>query len=350
MDFSDYLDPVELEKPDARYIHSDEVFSRTIYINTENGELGDLSKYDLALLGVPEERNSLNKGTAFAPDNIRQELYKLISPVRKLRVIDLGNLKSGNTYNDTYFALKEIIFKLLCNNMVVVVIGGSQDLTLPIFQAFENYQEKISLVVVDSRIDAHGSSKEKIDSDSYLLDVLQRKQLFKFFNLGHQTYLTEQKTLSLVQSGLHKAIRLGELRENMLKIEPVLRNIELLSFDIGAVRQSDAPGYFRPNPNGFYAEESCQLTRYSGISDKMRVFGIFETNSKLDSHNHSAALVAQLIWFFIEGVECRIIEDPNAENPNFKTFIVESEEIDHEMTFYKSILVIRNIFESVKKI
>lgn len=341
MQLSDYLDPVELDRPESTHLSSEELVPHTITINTDNSGLEDLTKYDLIILGVPEDRNSFNKGTALAPDKIRGELYKLVSPINKLKVLDLGNIKSGNTYADTYFALKDICYRLLCNNSVVAIIGGSQDLTIPSFQAFENYQDKINLSIIDSRLDCH---KDTItpNSDSFLLELLLKKnKLFKFVHLGHQSYLTEKQSLELVNKLFHEALRLGEIRYNIQTVEPILRDSDQVSFDIGSVRQSDAPGHIRPSANGFYAEEACQLSRYAGIGDRVRLFGIYETNPKLDALNQTTGLAAQILWHFMDGLECRVLEIPENENPNFKTFIVGHSDLDYEMIFFKSMVTQR---------
>jgi arginase family enzyme len=336
MELLDYLDPVELEKPDEFYLQSEEILSKKIDIHTANFDLNDLSSYDIALLGVPEDRNSFNKGAALAPNVVRSELYKLINPAIRTRIIDLGNLKPGNAYTDTYFALRELTYKLLCDNVTLVIIGGTQELTLPVFQAFENFQEKINFTVFDARID---SQKEalKVTADSYLFEILLKKsKLFKFVHAAHQTYLTEKHNLELINKLFHEAVRLGQIREDIKMVEPMLRDSDLVSFDIGCIRQSDAPGHFRPTPNGFYAEEACQVARYAGTADMVSVFGLFEINSRLDSNNHTAALGAQMIWHFIDGADCRTVETPSSEDPNFKTFIVGHNDLDYDMTFHKS--------------
>jgi formiminoglutamase len=336
MELLDYLDPVELERPEEYFLQSEEILSKKIDVHTQSFELGNLSNYNIALLGIPEDRNSYNKGAALAPNKIRSELYKLISPELKTTIIDLGNIKAGNTYSDTYFALKDLVYMLLCENIIVVLLGGTQELTLPIFQAFENYQDKINLSAFDARID---SQKEalKSTSDSYLFELLLKKRkLFKFVHAGHQAYLTEKHSLELIQKLFHDAVRLGQIRNDLKMVEPILRDTDIVSFDIGCVRQSDAPGHYRPTPNGFYAEEACQIARYAGLGDMVRAFGVFEINSKLDVNNHTAALGAQMIWYFIDGVNCRTIETPSSEDSNFKTFIVSHNDLDFDMTFYKS--------------
>jgi formiminoglutamase len=206
----------------------------------------------------------------------------------------------------------------------------------PNFSSFENYQDKINLSAFDARID---SQKEalKSTSDSYLFELLLKKRkLFKFVHAGHQAYLTEKHSLELIQKLFHDAVRLGQIRNDLKMVEPILRDTDIVSFDIGCVRQSDAPGHYRPTPNGFYAEEACQIARYAGLGDMVRAFGVFEINSKLDVNNHTAALGAQMIWYFIDGVNCRTIETPSSEDSNFKTFIVSHNDLDFDMTFYKS--------------
>ncbi len=336
MDLIHFIDPVELEKPDAYYLNKNEVFSHKIDIHTANFNPGDLSKYDIVILGVPEDRNSFNKGAALSPNAIRSELYKLIGLQNNLSILDLGNLKLGNAYTDTYVALREITAYLLGNNLNIILIGGSQDLTLPVFQAFENYQKKINLVTIDSKIDANPDAID-VNSETYLLEILlKKKKLFKYANIGHQAYLTEKNSIELINKLFQDAIRLGEIRNDLKMIEPVLRDSDIISFDMGSIRHSDSPGYFKPMPNGFYAEEACQISRYAGTSDMVRLFGVFESNTSLDRNNHSSALAAQMIWYHIDGINSRVIEHPDPHNTNYKIFIVQHDDLDHEMIFYRS--------------
>ena len=41
------------------------------------------------------------------------------------------------------------------------------------------------------------------------------------------------------------------------------------------VRLSDNPSVIDGSPNGFYAEEICQIMRYAGISGRLKSLGIF---------------------------------------------------------------------------
>ena len=41
--------------------------------------------------------------------------------------------------------------------------------------------------------------------------------------------------------------------------EPIIRNANMISFDMGAIRSSDAAANANASPNGFYGEEACRI-------------------------------------------------------------------------------------------
>jgi formiminoglutamase len=132
MDLNYYFEPVSLEKPEAYFRHSDAMFGRNIRINTESTPIDEISNYQLAILGVTEDRNSLNKGSSGAPDLIRRNLYELFRVNDKLRIIDLGNLKRAATPEDTYYGIRDVMTDLLNNQVTVIVLGGTQDISMGI--------------------------------------------------------------------------------------------------------------------------------------------------------------------------------------------------------------------------
>lgn len=338
MNLLDFVEPVSLEKPEEYVISNPGIFGKNISVHTPDFELGNISNYDLILLGVPEDRNSFNKGASLAPDLIRTKLLQFFKTDSTLRILDLGNLKQGNTFNDTYYALREVLEILLAHNLTVILLGGTQELTVPVFQTFEGFKSNINLSTIDRTIDLLKDSV-KTTAETYLTELLFRKRLlFKYNNIGHQIHLTDKANIDLINKLYHDAYRLGEIRSNLTMVESVLRDSDIVSFDMGAIRQSDSPGHFNPSPSGFTSEEACQLSRYAGLSDNVSVFGIFEYNPKFDIRNQSANLAAQLIWYFIDGLACRTPEEPTEKSSNFKTFIVGHSDLDYEITFYKSLV------------
>ena len=126
------------------------------------------------------------------------------------------------------------------------------------------------------------------------------------------------------------AYRLGELSADISLAEPVLRDSDLISVDLQSVKSSDTGSFSPFIPNGFNGKEICSLARYAGISDKVSVIGIFNHHN-LESE---AALMAQMIWYFIEGVNFRSNEYPFGSRETYLKFTVLIE--DMELVFFKS--------------
>jgi arginase family enzyme len=346
MDLNDYFDAVRLDRPANHHLSEKAVLCRNIYIHTPDTPIRNLDKYGLALIGVPEDRAAEIKGSAASPDRIRNHLYQLFRVNTSLEIIDLGNLKSGNKVQDTYFALRDVILELSTRNLVAVIIGGSQDLTYGIYLAFEKLGRKFSFVTVDSRLDM-GIIEDEVKPESYLIPILSRKKelLFNYTNLGHQTYFVDQGDLDFLKDNFHSTLRLGDIRKEPGKVEPYLRDAGFISIDMGAVRQADAPGCMYPSPNGLNGEELCQVTRFAGLSPQIRCLGIFNIIPESDTRQQTSHLASQALWYFMDGVSQRKEENPGSAPDSFKKFIVSHNEMDHDIIFYKSIETDRWWFE-----
>ncbi len=336
MNLTDYFDPVSIEKPSSYYLKPNNEFGYNIYVHTPDGPINNIEDYDLAILGVLEDRNSPNIGCAKAPDQVRQHLYKLYKFSKNLKIIDLGNLKQTKTPQDTYFGLRDVLIELLSQNVIPIIIGGSQDLVYSAMLAYAKLQRLINLVTVDSRLDLK-SKKNDFNSLNFLKRIFNEliKYLFNYSNIGHQIYFTDQNDLELIKNLFFDSYRLGDVKSNIKEMEPVTRDADFVSIDFGSVKHADAPGNYQPSPNGFNGEEICQLARYSGLSDNLSMFMINEINPEFDLNNQTSHLAAQAIWYFIDGYSQRKVEKPD-DSENFMKYIVNHDSIGHDLVFYKS--------------
>jgi formiminoglutamase len=80
----------------------------------------------------------------------------------------------------------------------------------------------------------------------------------------------------------------------------VLRNSHMVSIDIAAVKHSDAP-VNKKYPNGFTGIEACTLTNFAGMSQQLNSVGFYGYNAADDATETTAAQIAQMIWYFIDG-------------------------------------------------
>ena len=332
----DFFTPIDDSLAAHLVSQSSACLGKKIQIHSHQEGFPDLENVQIAVFGVNEDRNSQdNFGCGEDLFIVREKFYQLFPGKWHTNIADLGTIEKGNQVSDTYFAVKEMITFLLKNNIIPIIIGGGQDITYVNYRAYDALEQSVNITAVDSRFDL-GNLEEELTSQSYLSKIIMQEpnNLFNYCNVGYQTYFNSQEEISLLDNLFFDTYRLGEAKilEN---IEPAFRNSDIVSIDIGAVRQSEAPGNNNSSPNGFYGEEICAISRYAGLSDKVSSFGIYEYNSKHDNNNQTAHLIAQMIWYFIEGVNFRVKDYPFSGKENYQKFTVLLEE-DEPLLFYKS--------------
>jgi arginase family enzyme len=298
-------------------------------------------KPQLAIIGVEEDRAAVNnKGCAKSPDAIRKHLYQLYQGDYTINVVDLGNIKEGATLNDTYAALRAVVEELLADGILPIIIGGGQDLTYAQYLGYQSLGQKVEVAVVDSRFDLNQESSEQVDlnSRSYLNHIILHEPdyLFNLNNIAYQTYLVSKESLNMYDKLFFNATRVGAIAGRMDQSEPLVRAADMVSFDIGAIRASDASGNANAMPNGLYGDEACQIARYAGMSDKCSSIGFYEFNPTYDPMQQTAMLVSQMIWCFIDGFYNRKQDTPLLPKSSYIIYRTTLENEDHELVFVKS--------------
>ena len=314
--------------------HPNQIGNR-ITIYKEGEEFPELDEFQLAIIGVEEERNSFNNiGCKNAPNEIRKSLYQLFYHWNDIKIIDLGNIKTGFEIEDTYFALSSVFTTLMKYRIVPIIIGGSQDLTYPIYQVYENTGKLVNITSIDSRFDI-GQDDEVLNSNSYLSHIIlhQPSFLFNYTNIGYQSYYVDKQSVDLMKQLLFDVHRIGNIKNNIEVTEPLLRNADIITIDTSAFCAADAPGVKYNSPNGFSSEEGCKMTRYAGLNPKLTSIGFFEYNPLYDLNNITANTLSQMIWYFIEGFSLRINDFPTLDNKDFKRYIVKMDDVEDEIIF-----------------
>jgi arginase family enzyme len=341
MSLSDYFYPVNVSKftPKDGY-YSSHLGAKIVIHETSFPDLEE-EKYDIAIIGILDDRGAVNnQGCALGPDYIREKLYALNEGAYKAKIVDLGNIKAGEKISDTYIALKMVVNELIKNEIFPIILGGGQDLTYAQYMAYEELEQKVDLVIIDAQFDLDESEDDSIatNSISYLNKIFlhQPNYLFNFSNLGYQTYFVNQDSLRVMDKLFFDAQRLGEISGAMHIAEPVIRNADMISFDISSIRASDAMANANAGPNGFYGEEACQLCRYAGFSDKLSSIGFYEFNPAYDQNGQTAMLVAQMIWCFLDGFYNRKKDIPLKPKTDYVIYKTSLKEDAHELIFIKS--------------
>jgi len=307
------------------------------YIKINKEAFPEWQSVNLAIVGLSEERGTIdNKGTAKGADVVRKKLYNLKKGAGNLKIADLGNLRCGESLEDTYLRIKEVCETLIQNNVTPILIGGSHDLDYGQFLAYENYGKPITFLTVDAEIDMQEREDFGLNkSHSHKILVHKPNIIFHYSHLAYQTFHTDQDVLAVFEKLFFEAYRVGQLHENIEESEPVVRHADLMSFDIGAIRQTDAPGNKNSHSFGLTGEEACQLCWYAGLNPKMSSIGFYEYNPEEDIKEQTAGVLAAMIWYFIEGYYLRK-NDFNAKDPQYTKYIVSLKENPHKLVFYKN--------------
>jgi len=341
MSLSDFFSPLTPEKftPKQGFYRSQMGLKVSLYLQN----FPDLSEneYDIAIFGVLDDRAAVNNsGCALGPDYFREQFYLLHEGAFNSRIIDLGNIKAGATLADTYVAVKTVVAELIRHKIVPVIIGGGQDLTYAQYMAYEQLEQKVDLVVVDNKFDLDEGDETGIAarSDTYLNKIFlhQPNYLFNFSNVGYQTYFVNQDSLKVMDKLYFDVHRLGEFLSDIPSVEPIIRNANMVSFDISAVRSADARGNGNATPNGFYGDQACKIAHYAGLNDKLTSIGFYEFNPAFDSGSQTAILLAQMVWYFVDGFYNRKKDFPLNPKSQYLIYRASLNDGTGELLFVKS--------------
>ena len=325
------LQPVDYEFLQVGSILPKQILGKNILIHTKNSGLPELKGLQIVIIGLSETRNSFFVNDNYRANNFRQVFYELYPGNWNLKIADLGDLPNGANVNDTYYAIKEIGYYLKQMNIIPIFIGGSHDLIFPLYQVYQDFKQLVNMVSVDRSFD-FSQEDELISGRSYMSKIIMEKPnvLNNYTNLGYQSYYCAIEEKDLMDKLYFDGIRLGQLLDNIKLSEPVFRDADIVGFDMKCLSWNALADPLKGQPNGIDSRSICALSRYAGISDRVSFFGIYEISSTpmMDQ------LLAQIVWYFIEGVYYRFNEYPvNVDNGFLKYSVTLS---NQTIIFYKS--------------
>ncbi len=333
MDLNLFFSPVEEELVDR--VDSISSFVKSINVNT--GQMPELKGHDLALIGLTENKGAgANEGVNLAAYEIRNKLYNLKKSSSSYKVIDLGDLNNGRDLEETYGRIQEVCEFLIRKNVLPVLFGGSQDLDFGQFLGYSGLDKLISVLNVDALLDLEEEASPNKRHLHKLL-VHEPNYLFNYSHLGYQSYLIETPAINVLERLYFETYRVGLLRSVLENMEPVIREADMLSFDITAIKSSDAPGNVDAQPFGLTGEEACQICWYAGLNDKLSSAGFYEYNPEHDTENKkTASVMATMIWYFIEGFYHRKSEGSFSSNDYLKYVVDMPGDTPASIRFFKS--------------
>jgi formiminoglutamase len=332
-DLSIYFQAIEdLKEYKDHQLGSSVIFHKYGYFPDLN-----IKKNSVAIIYVPEYRGENFEFQYNGNSSFRNQLYNLNKGTSwDLTILDLGTILPGENKDDTFFALSQVIGELVKKGIIPIVVGGSQDLTMSLYNGYEQLEQMVNLCCVDSKLDL-GSPEEPLQSDAFLSQLLLRRPcyLFNHANIGLQAPFASAEEIELFEKLYFDSCRLGEFNTDKRKAEPHLRNADILSLDLTSIRAGEINSPFYQKPNGFFADQICQIGKYAGISDKLTSFGIFNYYP-YNKQGLISEIVAEIIWYFIDGVVHRKGDFPSGSKRNYLKFNVKLDDFKDTIVFYKS--------------
>ena len=329
MDLSIYFKPIEKIE-----IKNKSIGSVTAAFNSS---FPDWESSDIVFFTVHENRGaSVYDANDLDHSSIRQKLYNF-KWEGDLKITDLGILQSGSKIKDTYSALAEITFEVQKKGKLLLILGGSQDLTFANYAGYEKLEQPINLSCIDHSFDVALEKEEQISSSNFINHLILYKPslLFNFSILGCQQYYVGNEDIRFFDELYFDYLRLGELQNAIAKSEPILRNTDLLSVDLSSIRFSDFNGSKFSAANGFFGNEMCQMMKYAGISDKISSIGLYNLKSG-NLRDVDCELIGQLLFFAILGYSLRKKDYPYGNKKELIKYSVFHEDTKHDLVFHKS--------------
>ena len=166
----------------------------------------------VAIFGVLESRNAFEKKPeALDTDALRIQLYRLMQGNWNATLIDIGDIEPGDSVEDTYFVVNQVVAELLEENIIPIILGATQDITFP-YRAFDNIEMLENLVLMIAVLIL-------VKMTNWFHRILHEQvydkpnNLNNFSNLGYQTYFNAQEEIDLMGKLFFDSYRLGEITQ-----------------------------------------------------------------------------------------------------------------------------------------
>lgn len=284
-------------------------------------EIEEDSEPRAVLLGFPSDKgvqiNGGRPGASEAPKAIREQLYSLtpsgeyydpfVNFLRRCK--DLGNIEVRGELKEDQENLGEIIADCLQRNIIPIVIGGGHETAFGHFLGYAESGLAASIFNLDAHADVRPLKNGQSHSGSPFREALEHESRCAdtYLLAGVQPHSIARAHLEFItKNGGHHLFR---DETNITSISGLFHNHDsdrlMVTFDIDAVDQSQAPGVSAPCTNGLPADLWLTAAYLAGRNEQVTSFDISEMNPLHDRDNQTAKLAALTIWHFILGVSQR---------------------------------------------
>jgi formiminoglutamase len=268
----------------------------------------------VVMLGFPSDegvrRNGGRVGAAKGPAAIRSALYRMVPDARSQtfddllgRTRDLGDLEVSGDVESDQEHLGDAIAPYLAQGVFVIVLGGGHETSYGHFLGYVRGGRAVEILNWDAHPDVRELKQGKAHSGSPFRQALEdRSDTCRGYTVaGLAPHAVSRAHLEFV--GKHgRALWRDEVtREAVADLYRRVAEPTLVSFDLDAVAEAEAPGVSAPNPGGLPSELWLAAAYGAGRSPAVTSADVVELNPALDRDGQTARLAALTVWWLLRG-------------------------------------------------
>ncbi len=276
---------------------------------------------EVILVGFPSDEgvrwNGGRVGASEAPDKIRRELYKMTPDVEETTLFvnliehttDIGNLEISGNLGEDQQKLGNIVAGYLEQGVIPIILGGGHETAYGHFLGYAESNLKTSIFNLDAHTDVRPLKNGKPHSGSPFRQALEHdsESVETYLVAGLQPHSVARSHLKFIDG--HEGNYLFRDETNITSISGFFHRHEserlMITFDMDAVDQSQAPGVSAPCTNGISADLWLTAAYLAGRNEEVTSFDLSEFNPRYDQDSQTARLAALTIWHFLLGVSQR---------------------------------------------
>jgi arginase len=266
----------------------------------------------LCVLGIEFDQNSsFQRGTALAPNRIRESYFSDSSNLWSEKGLDLESVQDlydlGNidfkTDTDQFHHITTCVKNLLDLDCRLICLGGDHSITFPVIKAHAQKYSSLNILHLDAHPDLYDSLQGNVYSHACpFARIMEKKLASRLVQVGIRTMTGHQR-----EQAQKFGVEVKEMKDGTLWLD----NLEFddpvyLSLDLDCLDPAFAPGVSHHEPGGMTTRQVIDIIHK--VKGKIIGADIVEYNPDRDFGSTTSMVAAKLLKEIIT----RIHEDTRA--------------------------------------
>ncbi|MGH7510659.1 MAG: formimidoylglutamase [Gemmatimonadales bacterium] len=269
---------------------------------------------DVVLLGFPSDegvrRNGGRVGAAGGPAAIRAALYAMTPDPRSGRLEellgrarDLGDLEISGDVESDQRRLGDALAPHLGREAFVIVLGGGHEASYGHFLGYASAGRRVEILNWDAHADVRELKQGQAHSGSPFRQAVEDPSgaCRRYSVAGLQPHAVARAHLDYVHQHGRVLWRDEVTPDSIDRFYAGLEAPALVSFDLDAVAEAEAPGVSAPNAGGLAGDLWLRAAYGAGRSAAVASADIVELNPAVDRGSQTARLAALTVWWLLRG-------------------------------------------------